>query len=88
MRLIIDIDLGEVPTGLRIADAIWAIQKTLEPIKQELLRGNELDKMPQQGEILDENNLDELIGAWRLQPEPSCDCPICLLKLQEREKKS
>lgn len=68
MRLIIDVDLGEVPPGLQIADAMWAIQKALEPVKQELLRGNDLEKIPKEGEILDGNNLDELIGTWSIQP--------------------
>jgi hypothetical protein len=63
----IQVDIPFLGTGIEVGDVIDAIQKALEPVKQEAYSNDvAVENMVQSGDIINENDGDELIGFWEI----------------------
>lgn len=65
-QLRVTVDIGVFETGLNVGDAIEAIHKALEPIKQQAWSTDDFDTLPKYGTIVGRD--DELLGEWEIGP--------------------
>jgi hypothetical protein len=65
-KLIIQVDLPFIDTGIRYGDVLDAIEKSLAPTKDLLYRQDDARLLPARGLIRNEHDDNEVIGHWKV----------------------